>query len=191
MKNIFSKFLTNKNTRSRLSIGNQNEFSGIISEAIPVENTVKNLQDANVDNLTYIANAETVNTTTKLLEVSESGSYVILNKADGVTILLPQPQIGLIYEFFIATSVTSNAYTVIAQDATITGFLINIDTDTSNALDAFTADGTTHVAVTMNGTSTGGLRGTTFKLTCISNNMWLINGTNIGSTVVESPFVTE
>lgn len=191
MKNIFSKFLTNKNTRSKITIGNQNEFSGVIAESIPIESTVENLQNVNVTGLNYISEVIYVNTPLKSLEKVNSGATVVLDRAVGSVMVLPSPQVGLSFNFYVLTSVTSNDYTIVTQDAKLTGNMINVDTDTDNAVDAFLANGTTHVAINMNGTTSGGLKGTCFKITCISPDTWLVNGTNIGTGIVESPFITE
>jgi hypothetical protein len=70
------------------------------------------------------------------------------------------------------------------------GALLSIDTDTSNALAAHTANGSTHLAVSMNGTTTGGILGTQFRVTCLSSTRWAITGINFGSGVVATPFAT-
>jgi len=191
MKNIFQKFLTNKNSRSKITIGNQNEFSGVIANPVSIESTVENLQNVNVSNLNYTTEVVYVNTSLKSLEKVNSGATVVLNRANGSVIVLPTPEIGLTFEFYILTSVTSNDYTIVTQNATLIGNMVNVDTDTDNAVDAFLANGTTHVAINMNGTTSGGIKGTYFKLTCISSDTWLVNGTNIGTGIVESPFITE
>lgn len=187
---IFSKLLTNKTRRSKLTIGNQNEFSGIIADPIRVDSVVTELTSANADDFTYRPNVIGLESATKTLTSAESGSVVFLNRAGGITVTLPAPVAGLTYEFYVGTSVTATAYKIITDAATtfLVGAITNVDTDTSNAVAAFTADGTAHVAITMNGSTTGGLRGSYFKLTCISPTRWLITGTNLGSGIVATPF---
>lgn len=187
---IFSKFLKDKATNRDIRLGNQNEFSGMIFPTTRVDSTIEELNDVYADDFTYVPNVVGLESATKTLTVEESGSVVFLNRAAGITVTLPTPQAGVTYEFYVGTSVTSNAYKIITDAATtfLVGSVTNVDTDTSNAVAVFTADGTAHVALDMNGTTKGGLRGSYFKLTCISSTRWLITGTNLGSGIVATPF---
>jgi len=72
MKNIFQKFLTNKKNR-KLTIGNQNEFQGIISPVSPVaivDEPITFSSDVN------FINANLAGTATKLLGVDTNGKVV-------------------------------------------------------------------------------------------------------------------
>lgn len=129
---------------------------------------------------------------TRTLSVDESGSLIVLNRAAGIVVTLPLAVPGLVYDFAVTTSVTSNAYKVITGAGTelLIGGYTNVDTDTSNAVAAFTGNGSTHVAVSMNGTTTGGLLGTTLRFTCLSTTRWVVEGTVQGSGVVATAFAT-
>lgn len=129
---------------------------------------------------------------TRTLNANESGSIVALDRAAGIVVTLPAPKVGAFYDFVATTSVTSNAYKIITDAGTtfLIGSLVNVDTDTSNAVAAWTADGSTHVAVNMNGTTTGGLRGTRMRLTCVSSTQWVVDGVDHGSGTVATPFAT-
>lgn len=188
---IFSKFLTNRQNRSVISFGNQNEFAGVIAPTERVDSTIQNLSNAVVaDDLAYRPNVIDIQDATRTLTAAESGSVVFLNRAAGITVTLPNPVAGTTFKFFVGTSVTSNAYKIITDAGTtfLVGAITNVDTDTSNAVAAFTADGTAHRAIDMNGSTKGGLRGTYFELTCISSTRWLVTGTNLGAGVVATPF---
>lgn len=126
------------------------------------------------------------------LAPTRSGSLFLFDRAAGIVVTLPPPIVGMYFDFMVLTSVTSNALKVITDAATtfILGSLINIDTDSSNAVAAWTADGSTIVAATMNGTTTGGLKGTAFRLTCISATEWMISGILQGNGTVATPFAT-
>jgi len=128
---------------------------------------------------------------TKTLTESDSGKLVYLNKATGVIITLPAAKVGLSYDFLVGTSVTSNNYKIITASTTefMKGQLISIDTDTSNVL-AYDqiGNGTTHRAVTMNGTTTGGLIYTRFTVWAVSTTLWAVEGRNYGSGTVATPF---
>lgn len=130
---------------------------------------------------------------TKTLTESDSGKMIYLNKASGTIITLPTAKVGLMYEFIVGTSVTSNNYKVITASSAefIKGQLISVDTDTSNALDySQVGNGTTHRAVTMNGTTTGGLIYTVFRVWAVSTTLWAIEGRNFGSGSVATTFAT-
>lgn len=187
---IFSKFLKDKAANRNIRLGNQNEFSGMIFPTTRVEDTIEEITSVYAEDFTFVPNVVGLESATKTLSIEESGSVVFLNRAAGITVTLPTPQAGVTYEFYVGTSVTSNAYKVITDAGTtfLVGSVTNVDTDTSNAVAAFTADGTAHVALNMNGTTTGGLRGSYFKFTCISPTRWLVTGTNLGSGIVATPF---
>lgn len=130
---------------------------------------------------------------TKTLTESDSGKMIYLNKASGTIITLPTAKVGLAYEFIVGTSVTSNNYKIITASGTefLKGMVISVDTDSSNVL-AYdqTADGSTHRAITMNGTTTGGLIYTRIKVWAVSTTLWAIEGRNYGNGSVATPFAT-
>lgn len=129
---------------------------------------------------------------TVTLTAAQSGSLVLFDRAAGIIFTLPAPTVGLSFDFLVATSVTSSNHKIITNAGTVflTGSLINIDTDSSNAVAAWTGDGSTHVAITMNGTTTGGLQGTTIRLVCVSSTLWLVQGIDEGNGTVATPFAT-
>lgn len=129
---------------------------------------------------------------TRTLNENESGSVVLLDRAAGIVATLPTAKAGTYFDFIATTSVTSNAYKIITGAGTelLIGEVISDDTDTSDAMAFFTANGSTHVAVSMNGTTTGGLVGTHLRFTCLSSTKWLVEGVNKGSGTVATPMAT-
>lgn len=129
---------------------------------------------------------------TRTLSVDESDSTILLDRAAGIVVTLPLAVPGLVYDFKVVTTVTSNSYKIITGAATelLIGGYVNVDTDTSNAVAVFTGNGSTHIAVTSNGTTTGGRIGTSLKFTCLSATNWLVEGTMMGSGVVATAFAT-
>jgi len=129
---------------------------------------------------------------TRSLSATESGSLVLFDRAAGTIFTLPAPVVGTFFDFSTPVSVTSNAHKVITDSAStfIVGSLLSIDSDTSNAIAAWTANGTTHRAVSMNGTTSGGLLGTTFRLTAISTTVWMLSGVDVANGVVITPVAT-
>ena len=129
---------------------------------------------------------------TRTLSVDESGSTVLFDRAAGIVYTLPLAKPGVFFDFVITTTITSNSAKVITGAATeflISGYT-NVDTDTSNAVAAFTGNGSTHVSVSMNGTTTGGILGTKLRFTCLSSTRWFVEGIVQGSGVVATAFAT-
>ena len=131
---------------------------------------------------------------TKTLTEADDGGTFVFDRAAGCVVTLPtNAPIGWSHEFTFRTSITSNSGKVITGAATqfIFGVLISVDTDTTNAL-AYdqVGNGTTHVAITTNGSTTGGLLYTRFKIVRVSATLWVVEGINFGSGAVVTPFAT-
>lgn len=129
---------------------------------------------------------------TRTLLPAESNALCLFDRAAGVVYTLPAPVVGRTFEFSCTVAVTSNSYKVITNSASV--FLIGSITAGSLTVadsgDVFQANGTTHVAITMGGSTTGGLVGGSFKVTCISATQWLIEGSTVGSGTLADPFAT-
>ena len=129
---------------------------------------------------------------TRPLNVNESGALCLFDRAAGIVYTLPVASPGTFFDFLVTTTITSNAAKVITGAGTelLIGALVNVDTDTSNAVAAWTGNGSTHIAVSMNGTTTGAIAGTKLRFTCLSSTRWMVEGHVLGSGVVATPFAT-
>lgn len=129
---------------------------------------------------------------TRTLNENESGSVALFDRAAGIVYTLPTAKPGMVFDFIVTTTVTSNAAKVITAVGTelLIGGYTNVDTDTSNAVAAFTGNGSTHVAVSMNGTTTGAVAGTRLRFTCLSSTRWMVEGMVLGTGVVATAFAT-
>lgn len=129
---------------------------------------------------------------TRTLSVDESGSTVLFDRAAGIVYTLPLAKPGVYFDFVVTTTITSNSAKVITGAATefLIGGYTSVDTDTSNAVASFTGNGSTHIAVTQNGTTTGGILGTKLRFTCLSSTRWFVEGIVQGSGVVATAFAT-
>jgi len=132
---------------------------------------------------------------------AQSGTIFTLNKADGIVVTLPAATAGLKYEFYVETALTSNNYTVNAASSadTLTGMLRGIDIATLGThIDNNDAVITTGVSIpaaadhqlVTNKTTTGGLAGSHWVYTCITDSKWQVSGTNICSSgaTLATPF---
>jgi hypothetical protein len=134
--------------------------------------------------------AEAVATRTLLPE--ESGALCLFDRAAGVVYTLPAPVKGMQFEFLVTVAVTSNAHKVITNAASVfmIGKVLMGDVTVAQSGDVFTADGTTIVAISAAGTTTGGLLGERYKLIAISSTQWAIDGVCHGAGTLATPFAT-
>jgi DNA gyrase/topoisomerase IV subunit B len=134
-------------------------------------------------------------TAARTLKKEESGALIVFDIASGATVTLPEAEEGIQFEFLVKTTITSNSAKVItgAADDFLVGaidFGGDANTTLSTAISAFAADGSTHVAIAGNGTTTGMKAGSSFRVVAITGALWGINGTIIGSGSVATPFAT-
>lgn len=129
---------------------------------------------------------------TRTLLAEESNALCLFDRAAGVVFTLPAPVEGMQFEFLATVAVTSNAYKVITNSASVflLGAVMGGSLTVADSGDVFQANGTTHRAISMAGSTTGGLVGTRFKVTCVSATQWLIEGGYVGSGTLADPFAT-
>lgn len=132
---------------------------------------------------------------TRSLNENESGSVVLLDRAAGIVVTLPTAKPGIHFDFIVTTTVTTNAYKIITAAGTelLIGGYTNVDTDTSNAVAVFLANGTNHVSVNMTATGSnaqGGIQGTKLRFTCLSSTRWEVEGMVEAGGTVASAFAT-
>jgi hypothetical protein len=127
---------------------------------------------------------------TRTLLAEESGSLCLFDSASGNVFTLPAPVEGMQFEFEATVAVTSNAQKVITNSASV--FIVGAVSAGALAatMDVFQANGTTHVAISSNGSTTGGLVGSRYVLTAISSTQWVIHGVIVGSGTLADPFAT-
>lgn len=130
---------------------------------------------------------------TRQLRPDESGSLCLLDAAAGVVYTLPTPVVGMKFDFMVSVAITSNSAKVITKTIAsefILGTIFGYTTDATE-IDGFEANGSTHVSVTSNGTTTGGDLGGRYTLTAISTTQWMITGNVFcGTATPATPFAT-
>ena len=131
----------------------------------------------------------TANTT---LKAEQSGALVLLGVASGATVTLPAPSEGRQFDFSVSVSRTSNSYKIITNSASV--FLLGAymagDATIATSGDIFTGDGSTHVAITIDGDTKGGLVGGHLRFTAISATQWFVEGLVIGTGTMATAFAT-
>ena len=120
-----------------------------------------------------------------------SGSIMLLDGA-GVDYTLPAIGAGDVgMEFWFVTTVTADGtfQTITAGAADLlTGGVSIMSTTAGAENDAFSPDVTDDLIITMNGTTQGGIIGSTLHLIAISATRWYVDGTLIGSGTIVTPF---
>ena len=128
--------------------------------------------------------------TTRSFTKAESGALCLF---DGVAVAYTLPPItdatdlGMFFDFYTVVTTTS-AHSVTCASGEFIGGEIMAASETAGAQDAFLADGTSHVAISTNGTTKGGLIGDQFRLTAITLTQWLVSGHIMTSGTAATPF---
>jgi hypothetical protein len=131
---------------------------------------------------------------TRTLLATESGAMCLFDRAAGVVYTLPvitENNVSMFFDFRTTVTITSNAAKVITGAATqfiLGNVQIVIAASATTLAAAF--NGSTHVALSSNGTTTGGVIGDQYRLTAISTTQWLIEGMVSGSGSIATPAAT-
>lgn len=130
------------------------------------------------------------------LTAAQSGALILFDKVDGIIFTLPAPVVGLEFSFFVKSTITSNNAKIITDAGTtfLLGTVISALEATTPSSTAgpknFSANGTTHVACTMNGTTSGAIAGTYLFFQCITSTLWMVTGLLEASGTIITPFAT-
>src|SRR5690242_7675801 len=109
----------------------------------------------------------TITASASLTRNTHAGNVVNLNAAAGLTVTLPASAgTGDVYEVFVLTTVTSNNYIIqVANSTDIMAGAVHLTTDIAGTS---MPTSTTSDTITMNGSTTGGLRGTWLRFKDVS-----------------------
>ncbi len=124
----------------------------------------------------------------------QSGALVLFNSLTGNLVTLPTPVAGMWFEFITQIAPTSNETKIVTKTIAtdfLLGSIISASETVAEGMDVFTANGSTHVSFSANGTTTGSEVGTRLVLTALNTTQWHIKGVNQGSGgAVDDPFDT-
>lgn len=128
--------------------------------------------------------------TTPALAASDSGKLFLLDRAS-VTYTLPACAVGLKIRFLstVNSSTTQKVITKTPASEFLVGS-VNEGAGVPGDGSVFQGDGTTHVAVNMNGTTKGGKIGSYLEFEGISSTQWRVSGNLFGSGTIASAFAT-
>ena len=94
------------------------------------------------------------------------------------------------FNFYASVSVTSNAH-VVQTDAATTfiGGALSMGIAATDTNEFQVGDETSDVKISMNGSTTGGLEGTSIEVVALSSTVWIArNSTVLGSGALATPF---
>lgn len=129
---------------------------------------------------------------TRTLLAKEAGALCLNDRAAGIVWTLPTPVEGMTFEFGTTVQRTTNSYKIITSAATVflVGAVMAGDATIATSGDIFTADGTTIVALTVDGDTKGGFIGEHLMFTALSTTQWYISGLVIGTGTMATGFAT-
>lgn len=118
-----------------------------------------------------------------LTEPNNLGAPVYISAAAGMTVTLPAA-VGSenVYQIFVSTSVTSNNYVIQAAGSDKIYGIVTVSGTTNGSF--IVSNNTTF---TMNGSTTGGLKGTNYFFTDMGTNLWMVEANVLGSSTVATP----
>lgn len=118
-----------------------------------------------------------------------SGSVMLID-ATAVAYALPAigaGDIGMRFTFFWTVASTANATITAATGDLLEGFA-NIGVSGAADIDTYFPNGSSHLILTANGTTTGGLKGSVVRYTAINATMWGVEAHLKGSGTQATPF---
>jgi len=94
--------------------------------------------------------------------------------------------VGTTYTFVVETTASALSIVTDGTDKFV-GSMLMVDTDSSGAVTAF-APASSNDVITFNGTTTGGIAGSTVTVTVLSANKYMVTGVALASGSVVTPF---
>jgi len=97
---------------------------------------------------------------------------------------------GVVYTIWVPTTIATSSLKI-GTDGTdkFIGTILGVDTDSTNALVAYTA-GASDDFINFNGGTTGGVAGSWVQIVATAALKYMVNGVALGSGVVATPFAT-
>ncbi len=159
-----------------------------VGTQITVKTDVINLSAGATGRAVYASSAAT-----RLLQPAESGGMFLFDSAAGIVYTLPEAVVGLKYSFMTTVDLTAAAYAVLCSTATAGDFMVGAvqgGIEGAATDETHYANGTTHLGISSNKTTTGGLIGGWLELECITASLWSIRGSLSCTVTPATPFTT-
>lgn len=129
---------------------------------------------------------DTTASTLVVVAATHAGKLLTLNRAAGIAVTLPAATgTGNTYVFFVGTAVTSNTITITSAASEYLAGTVTVGA--SAVAYPYQANGTSHRVITLNGTTSGGLKGDKIILTDIGTALWSVEAVLNGSGLIVTP----
>jgi hypothetical protein len=161
------------------------------ADTIPIhDNSAGKQYKLALDYLRMYVNSGVVDCTAATLAVTaaaHAGRTVTLNRAGGIAVTLPAATgTGHKYTFVVGTTFTTAGTIKVTGDDTMTGNAI-LAQDSADTAVMFEA-GATADTITMDGSTTGGLKGQVVELIDIAADLWSVRTTSAATGTEATPF---
>lgn len=127
------------------------------------------------------------------LTADDSGGCFLLDRATLEYVLPATPVPGMTYRFMNTISADSASQKVTASATSGAIFLlgsIKYAVEAAATGESHFANGTSHVQIDIVSDETGGTKGGSFEVTCLTSTIWNITGTLNASGTMTNPFTT-
>ncbi len=122
------------------------------------------------------------------LLASQMGETFLFDTAAGITYTLPAPVIGAEFNFIVTTTATSSNHKIITDAATTFLLGVVIEGSTNSTPSLFQGNGTSHISITMNGSTTGGVLGGRLRFKAVTATKWEVDGLLPSASSQATPF---
>ncbi len=151
------------------------KVNGILSQAGGAVKTSDSIVDVTDATLTLTA-------------LLHAGRVLMLNRAAGVALTLPEAVgNGNTYTVFVETTATG-AHSIVSEGAGKFAGGVAIATDIAGVV--MLANSAADVGLSMSGSTTGGVKGSFYKVTDVAPDLWMVEGFLISTGSEASPFTT-
>jgi len=126
-------------------------------------------------------------TASATLTKEDAGTNIVMSAAAGLTVTLPLATgTGSMFDIFAATTITSNNYIIkVAPGTDVMAGVLVLSTDISGVS---MPTGATADTITMNGTTKGGILGSSVRLIDVKTGLWAVSGMLVTSGTEADPF---
>lgn len=122
---------------------------------------------------------------TPTLTAPQCGGIFLWDRASGTNYTLPVPVAGCTFDFINSVAQSSGTNEVQSSGATV--FIQGGPIVSGTTANQFACNGSTHVAIKTNDSTTGGLLGGHVRFTALTATLWQLDGTLVGSGTVATP----
>lgn len=133
----------------------------------------------------FYGGLNSTNGATVTLTAADSGKTFVFDRAAGIIYTLPAPYPGMTFDFVNTVTITSNNATVITNTGTVF-VAASVQIEGVATTFSFACNGTSHIKIQQNGTTTGGILGGWQHWVAVTSTLWqataILNGSGTGAT---------